>query len=334
MQEWIWRVKAMLRRDCMAAEKVEELELHLSMEIEAGLRRGLSPEEARLRARLRVGLLSEGVESAREEIGFRWLDGAITDLRHAFHALIRNRGFGTVAVLVLSACVGINTLIFCMLDGVVLRPLPYRSPRQLVRLYDSTAGAPKFAMAIGRYLDYRANAKSIESIALYTGGDMELSAKRGHSKQLTSVSITPDYFGVLGKTPFLGRTFAASDLRSGVRNVIIGYNLWRDQFQSDPAIVGKTIRLDRAPWTVIGVAPKGFQHLGGDYRSPLQGETVDIWTPLTLDMPEIPIRAYHFCMSSRGSVRVSPRTKRERDLKFSRPGTASATPITASGPFA
>jgi macrolide transport system ATP-binding/permease protein len=198
-------------------------------------------------------------------------------------------------VLVLSASVAINTLIFCMLDGVVLRPLPYRSPKQLVRLYDSTAGAPKFAMALGRYLDYRANAKSLESIALYTGGSMELTASRGHSKQLVTVAITPEYFAVLGKAPFLGRAFTSADLHAGVRNVIISYRLWRDRFQSDPAIVGKAIHLDREPWTVVGIAPDGFQHIGGDYRSPLQGETVDIWAPLTLDGPEMMIRAYHFC---------------------------------------
>src|SRR3954447_8859964 len=149
----------MLRRGRMAAEKAEELELHIGMEIEAGLRQGLSAEEARRRARRRVGLVSEGVESAREELGFRWLDGVVIDLRHAFRALTRNRGFGTVTMLVLSASVAINTLIFCMLDGVVLRPLPYQSPEQLVRLYDSTAGTPKFPMALGRYLDRRANAK-------------------------------------------------------------------------------------------------------------------------------------------------------------------------------
>lgn len=295
MREWIWRVKAMLRRGRMAAEKAEELELHISMEVEAGLRQGLSVEEARRRARMRVGLVLEGVESTREELGFRWLDGAAADLRHAFRALTRNRGFGTVAVMVLSASVAINTLIFCMLDGVVLRPLPYRSPKQLVRLYDSTAGAPKFAMALGRFLDYRANAKSLESIALYTGGTVELTASKGHSKQLIAVAITSGYFAVLGKAPFLGRAFTNADLRSGIHNVVISYRLWRDRFQSDRMILGKTIHLDREPWTVIGVAPDGFQHVGGEYRSPLQGETVDIWVPLPLDGPEMMIRDYHFC---------------------------------------
>jgi len=296
MREWIWRWKAMLRRSRLTAEKQEEFQTHFDMEVAAGLRQGLSPAEARRRARLRVGLVSEGVESAREEFGFRWLDGAVSDLRHAFRALLRNRGFGAMAVLVLTASVAINTLIFCMLEGVILRPLPYRSPKQLVRLYDSTAGAPKFPPALGRFLDYRANARSLESIALYTGHDVELTGSRGHSLQLTGVEITPGYFSVLGKAPFLGRAFSDADLHHGIRNAIVGYRLWRDRFQSDPAIVGKLIRLNREPWTIVGVAPEGFQHIGGDYRSPLQGETVDIWLPLDfLDAPEIALRAYHYC---------------------------------------
>ena len=126
MREWIWRIKAMLHRNRLTAEKQEELQGHLNLEIDSGLRQGLSLEEANRRARLRVGLLSEGLASAREELGFRWLDGLVSDLRHAFRALLRDRGFGVAAVLVLSSCVAINTLIFCMLEGVVLRPLPYR----------------------------------------------------------------------------------------------------------------------------------------------------------------------------------------------------------------
>jgi macrolide transport system ATP-binding/permease protein len=296
MSEWIWRAKAMLQRGRLAAEKREEFEAHLGMEIEAGLRRGLSLDEAKRQALLRAGRISAGLESTREEFGFRWLDGAVSDLRHAFRALLRNRGFGTVAVLVLSASVAINTLIFCMLEGVLLRPLPYRSPQQLVRVYDASTGQPKFPVSLGRYLDYRAHAKSLDSIALYTGHDMELTASRGHSQQLTGVEITGSYFSVLGKAPVLGRTFTDDDLHTGIRNVIISNRLWRDRFESDPSIIGKLIRLNREPWTVVGVAAEGFQHVGGDYRSPLQGETVDLWLPLDfLDSPEKALRAWHFC---------------------------------------
>ncbi|MDP9050698.1 MAG: ABC transporter permease [Acidobacteriota bacterium] len=296
MREWIWRIKAMLQRDRLTAERREELQAHLDLEIDSAQRQGLSLQEAKRRARLRVGLVSQGLETSREEFGFRWLDGAISDLRHAFRALLRNRGFGLVAVLVLSASVAINTLIFCMLEGVILRPLPYRSPKRLVRLYDASTGQPKFPLALGRFLYYRSNSKSIESMALYTGRDMELTASAGHSQQLTGVEITGDYFSVLGKPPFLGRSFSDADLHHGIRNAIISHRLWRDYFRSDPNILGKPVRLNREAWTIVGVASEGFQHVGGDYRSPLQGETVDVWMPIDfLDAPEQVLRAFHYC---------------------------------------
>ena len=285
----------MLHRGRLSDEKAEELQLHLDLEMQDGIRQGLSPEDAGRRARIRVGLVSEGIESTREEFGFRWLDGWTGDLRHAFRALSRSGGFGTVAVLVLGASIAVNTLIFCLLEGVVLRPLPYAAPAQLVRLYDAGQTQPKFPMSLGHYLDYRAQAKSLDSIALYTGRELELSAADGRSKQLAGVAITSDYFAVLGKEPIAGRAFADSDLRGESRNVIISYRLWRDRFQGDPAIAGKAIRLNREPWTIIGVAPEGFQHVGGDYRSPMQGETVDVWVPLAMDGPERALRAFHYC---------------------------------------
>src|SRR5262249_17178912 len=123
VRELLWRLGALLRRRRLTAEKREELELHHDLEVEAGLRLGLSPEEAGRPARHRAGLVSEGMESTREALGFRWLDGLLLDLRHAFRALTRNRRFGTMAVVVLAASVAIDTLIFSMLEGVVLRPL-------------------------------------------------------------------------------------------------------------------------------------------------------------------------------------------------------------------
>ena len=220
--------------------------------------------------------------------------GAASDFRHAVRALTRNRAFGAVAVVVLAASVAINTVIFFMLEGVVLRPLPYASPERLVRIYDSSEGQPKFPVSIGHYFDYRANARSLDGIALYTGQDMELSAD-SRSEQLTGVAITSDYFSVLGKTPFLGRAFTDDDLRREVRHAILSHRLWRERFRSDPAIVGKSIRLNRAAWTIVGVAAAGFQHVGGEYRSPLQGESVDVWIPLAVDQPERAIRGFHYC---------------------------------------
>ncbi len=295
MREWIWRLRAMLRRDRMTADTEEELQFHHDLSVEAARRRGLSEHDARRSARHRNGLVSHGVESTREAMGVRWLDGAVADMRHAVRALTRNRAFGTVAVVVLAASVAINTLIFFMLEGVVLRPLPYGSPDRLVRVYEVSERQPKFPLSIGRFLDYRANAKSLEAIALYTGRDMELSGADGRSQLLTGVAITSDFFSVLGKAPALGRAFTDADLRRGTQHAILSHRLWQDRFRSDPAIVGKAIRLDRTSWTIVGVAPAGFQHIGGEYRSPLQGESVDVWLPLAVDLEEGPLRAAHFC---------------------------------------
>jgi macrolide transport system ATP-binding/permease protein len=291
MREWIWRLWAMLRRDRMSAERNDELQLHYDLEVEAGLRRGLSPEEAQRRARWRLGSMTDGMEDTRAALGIRWLDGAAGDLRHAYRALTRNRGFAVMAILVLAASVAINTLIFFMLDGVVLRPLPYAAPERLVRLYDNDE---RFPLSVGHFLDYRANAKSLNGIALYTRNEIELSAPDGRSQQLEGLAITTDYFSVLGRALLLGHGFTDADLEQDNHTAILSYRLWRDHFQSDPAIVGKSIRLDRQAWTVIGVAPEGFQHVGGAYRSPMQGDSVDIWVPLSVH-GEMSLRAYHFC---------------------------------------
>jgi macrolide transport system ATP-binding/permease protein len=289
----LWRLRAMFRRERLMTEKREEMQQHLDMEIAAGIRRGLSLDEATRHARLRIGHVADAIEPTREAHGIRWLDGAWGDLRHAFRALTRNPGFGTVTILVLAASVAINTLIFFMLDGVVLRPLPYAAPERLVRLYDAGKTQPKFPVSIGHYLEYREHATSIESIALYTGRDMEWSGNDARPQQLTGLQITTDYFKVLGRPLHLGHAFTDADLDTEIPHVVISHRLWRDSFQSDPAIVGKTIRLNRQAWTIIGVAGEGFQHVGGAYRSPMQGETVDIWLPLTVQ-GERPRRAYHF----------------------------------------
>ena len=124
---------------------------------------------------------------------------------------------------------------------------------------------------------------------------MELSAGNGGSRHLTGVAITSDYFSVLGRAPLVGRTFTDADLQKNVRNVVLSARLWREHFHADPSIVGQTVRLDREPWTIIGVAPDAFEHVGGDYRSPMQGDTVDVWLPLYVVVDEMALRQYHFC---------------------------------------
>ncbi len=115
--------------------------------------------------------------------------------------------------------------------------------------------------------------------------------------------VTAGFFRTLGAAPVLGRDFNDADMRGDPRVVILSHRIWQNLFQSDPRIVGQSIRLDRQPWTVIGVLPAGFQHVGGVYRSPLQGDTVDAWWPLRLDVPASHLRYWHY---TNALVRLKP----------------------------
>jgi macrolide transport system ATP-binding/permease protein len=256
-----------------------EMRFHIEMETEAGRRRGLSGEEARRQAVLHAGRPSSAMEDARDQLTFPWLSGSLADLRHAATGLLRRPGFLTVAVTVLTAAVAANTLIFMVVNGVLLKPMPYRDPERLVRIFEWSQRNPKFPVSILNYLEDRRQSQTIESMGLYTGGDMEL-MHGDRPERLAGVRITHDFFPTLGVAPMLGRNFLETDLKNSARVVILGNTIWRSRFQSDPGAVGRTIRLNRENWTVIGVMPPGFQHPGGSYRSPLQGETVDVWCPL------------------------------------------------------
>jgi predicted permease len=263
------------------------------MEAEAGMRRGLSRELAEREARLHTGAVASAMESVRDQRGLGWLDGTLLDMRQAWSALTRRPGFLLVAGGALTAAVAVNTVIFTVVDGVILRPLPYREPERLVRIFESTPRNSKFPLSILNYLEDKRESRTLDGIALYTRDDLQL-LHQDRPERLTAVAITDDFLPTLGVSPALGRNFLPAEMRRGVRAVILSNRIWRTRFESDPQIVGKTLRLDRESWTVVGVLPQGFQHVGGSYRSPLQGDTVALWVPLGLDVGEQQQRGWHF----------------------------------------
>ena len=295
MREWLWRLRAMWRRDRTEQDRRAEIQFHFDAAVEAALARGLSADQAHRDARRRVGSVPDGVTAAYEGVGIRALDGFARDLAHATRSLRHHATFTILAGSVLASSVAVAVLLFALFDGVLLRPLPYPSPDRLVRVYDSTDSTPRFPMAIGRYLEYRQAARSVEGLALYTGRDVELSGDGRMPARLTGIAVTPEFFAVLGWAPAAGRVFTEADLRGAARVVMLSDAAWRTRFGADPAIIGKAIRLDRQSWTVVGVMPAGFQHVGGDYRSPPQGETVDVWLPLPIDLSDGGLRGSHFC---------------------------------------
>ncbi|HEV8261955.1 MAG TPA: ABC transporter permease, partial [Burkholderiales bacterium] len=293
LREILWRVLAALRRRKLDAETELELRAHLELETEAAMRRGLTRAQAEREARLRAGAIPAALEQVRDQRGLGWLYGTMLDLRHACAALRRHPGFTLVLVTALAFAVAVNTLIFALADGVLLRPLPYPDPDRLVRVFEWTPRNPKFPISILNYLEDRRANRTLESVALYTREDVELMHDE-RAERLPAVQITDDFLPTLGVQPILGRNFSPAEMVRSARVVILSHHLWSGRFQSDRAILGKTLRLNRENWTVIGVLPAGFQHVGGSYRSPLQGDTVALWTPLGLDLQPNGLRNWHF----------------------------------------
>lgn len=208
------------------------------------------------------------------------MTGFNQDIRQALRAVFKNPGFSLLAILTLAVGIGASTAMFSVIRAVLLDPLPYPQAERIYRVFYTSAHYPKFPMNPTDFLDYRERNRVFASLAVFTEADLELS-DRDRPERLTGLRVSKDYFQVLGAVPEVGRDFQASDEIPGNQFVaILSHNLWQRRFSGDRRIVGQTVRLDGRPYTVVGVMGAGFQHPGGDYRSPGFGATVDAWCPL------------------------------------------------------
>jgi predicted permease len=220
-------------------------------------------------------------------------DDMIQDVRYGLRVLLKRPGFTLLTVLTLALGIGACTAIFSVVNGVLLKPLPYRNPDRLIRIFERNSRQPKFPMAMGNFQDYREQNSTLESLALYTRRDVEL-ATDDQPERLAALGVTSDFFDVLGVAPMLGQGFhRENELPENNSVVIFSYGLWQRRFNSDPDIIGKPITLSGRPFTILGVMPPGIQHVGGDYRSTPHGESVDAWWPL--EMRPQASRGPHFC---------------------------------------
>jgi predicted permease len=144
--------------------------------------------------------------------------------------------------------------------------------------------------------------KTLDGQALYSQGDMQLTHGE-RAETLTAVAITEGFFPTLGAPLAMGRNFAHEEMVGSARVVILSNPFWRNRLNGDPAILGRTLRLNRENWTVVGIAREGFEHVGGDFRSPLQGDTVSVWRPLPMDLPA---SCYRNCHMTNAVVRLKP----------------------------
>ena len=280
---WLWlrarisRLLFVLARRRFDEDVRLEIDAHLDLLTSRYRQQGMSPDEAYLSARRQFGNPIGLRQDIHEMNSLLWLEQLFEDVRYAFRQVRSGAGYAAVVVATLGLGIGGATAVFSVVEAVLLAPLPYEEPGQLVRFYQQHANNPdsRDVVAATHFSFLREHGASFEDIAALahyseTGLDL-LSGGRAH--RLRVLQVSSGYFRTLGSPPRLGREFDRDD-ETATRRVVLSDMIWRTHFGADPAIVGTAIRLNGEPYEVAGVAPPGFQ-------DPIAPD-VAAWTPYRL----------------------------------------------------
>ena len=260
------RLRSFFRRAHLDRDFDAEISSHLQLAIDENLQRGLSPTDARRQALLRFGGPQQAREQHRDARSLPVLETLLQDLRFAFRMFRKNPGFTAIAALTLALGIGANTAIFSLVNGILLVPLPYPHPEQLMSI---TGTYPK-----GGIVAMREQMRTMDVVAYYEGHEFNLTGQ-GEPLRLTGTVVSAEFFSVLGARPELGRTFVPGEDIPGQDNyVILSHALWQQRFASDLAIIGRPIQLEGVSRQVVGVMPP-------DFRFP--SSQTQIWVPLRND---------------------------------------------------
>lgn len=196
----------------------------------------------------------------------------VHDFKHAIRTLIKTPGFTAIVVVVLALGIGANTAIFSIVDGVLLKSLPFADPSRLVAIQSRSGHESDGSGSFPDFADWKAQSSAIDRMAGYASGSVNITGQ-GEATSLPVAFVTPDLLPLLGAAPLMGRTFRAEDDRKGAAGVaVISESLWVHRFSHNPAIIGRGVTLDGQAFTVIGVMPAAFQF-------PIQADRVDVWLP-------------------------------------------------------
>ncbi len=282
-------------RSTMEREIDDELLSHLEHRTDALMRSGLMREEAAHRARVEFGAVEACKDRLRDERGWRLGDELRQDARYAWRMLRRHRAFAFVAIATLAIGIGANAAIFTIVDGVLLRPLPYPDPDRVVMLYESSSD---YAQGYGtvsypNFLDWHDSARSFEHMVAFIALDASLTLD-ADVEHVRVVWASADLLSVLGTPPAFGRAISPDeDKQQGPKTALISYALWQSHFGGRPDVIGRPLKIDADTFSIVGVLPIGFSLRRGD-----------VWVSIT-HHPN-PVR---FQREIRGGTRVMARLK-------------------------
>ena len=252
----------------------DELRFHIQQQTSANIAAGMAPDEARRQAALQFGAVEGVKEDCREQRRGFWLETLIADARYALRVMRKNPGFAAIAILTLALGIGANTAIFSVVYAVLLKPLPYPAPSQLVVVFQAKPqeGVDFTGVSYPDFQDWRAQNGVFTELAGNQEHDLTVTG-RGEPFVADTAVVTAGLFDVLQVAPLRGRTFVPEDGRPGAAPVaIVSEKLWRSRFGADPHLVGSSINLDKRSFTVIGIMRAGF-------HSPILIRNQDIWVP-------------------------------------------------------
>ncbi len=315
--------RAVFRRTDLNREIADELEFHVARYVDDLERRGLPPAEARRRARAELGSVDARRDECRQQLGLRLLDELRGDTRYALRLFRRSPGFAAVAILSLGLGIGANTAIFSLVDAVLLETLPVSRPQRLFFVDDSGgksngSNGPPYPC----YEIMRDGARQFSGLAMFAEQRFRVELD-GTEEEVRGQYVSGNYFDVLGVPAVHGRALAAADDARGGSGgpdgpvVVISYRFWKERFGLSPSVLGRRIRVDTKPMTIVGVTPPGFFGL-------TVGAPVDVTVPVTLSTANLSTRAsWWFSVVGRlaDGAAVEP-ARAELDAMFQRYMTA------------
>jgi putative ABC transport system permease protein len=275
LRRMLYRVRAFLNRRAADASMDAEMRYHIECEVADRIARGMPVEEARRTARRDFGGVDRYAEETRDQRGFRALEELGQDTRHTVRVLRRNPGYTIAAALTFALGIGLTTAIFSVVYGVLLQPLPYTDPDRLVVVWERNPAhqSQHNVVSVANFEAWRERNRSFTGLAalvpspVIVGGD--------DPERVMGVEVSPEYFRLLGARAAIGRELTAGDAQDGAaRSVILSDGLWRRRFGGDRSIVGRAIRLDEKPFTVVGI-------MAADFDPPKFGWLPDheLWLP-------------------------------------------------------
>src|SRR5215831_358828 len=282
------RLRSLFRRAQVERELDEELRYHIERQIEEHLAKGMTAEEARNAALRAMGGVERRKEECRDMRRVRLIEDLMQDVRYGLRTLRKSPGFTAVAVLTLALGIGVNTALFTLFNAVALRPLPVKDPERIVKIYRKSGGESSLGiswsssnLSYPEYTAHRDGAQSFAGLTAYAGASLTL-LSGAEAEGIRGLLVAGNYFSTLGTEMALGRAFAPEECQTpGAAPVaVLSHSFWTRRFGADPNMVGKTLTLNRQPFTVIGVASPDFH--GAELEPP------DVWAPLTMQLQLMP----------------------------------------------